>query len=155
MKVKSITSNNRKKGFEVKTTTLTFWFPYAMLENPPSKDDPIVHVGVDEEIEQEGFTYVLESGIEETVHVEQVLDYNKDPSYIRDTILYKLSLDAQEQVSCSLLSKREIIRRLGTSASQFYRLLDQTNYKKTIDQMLVLLNILGCDIDVVVKAKCA
>jgi len=44
------------------------------------------------------------------------------------------------------LPRREIIRRLGTSASQFYRLLDQTNYKKSVDQVLALLNVLGCEV---------
>ncbi len=39
-------------------------------------------------------------------------------------------------------------RRLGTSASQLYRLLDPTNYKKSVDQMLALLLVLGCDVDV-------
>jgi len=53
------------------------------------------------------------------------------------------------------LSRREIIRRLGTSATQFYRLLDQTNYRKSIDQLLSLLHVLDCDVDLVVRAKSA
>lgn len=51
------------------------------------------------------------------------------------------------------LSKRELIRRLGTSATQFYRLLDQTNYKKSFGQLLSLLHVLDCDVDLVVKEK--
>ncbi|MEO5863673.1 MAG: hypothetical protein ABIQ79_01365 [Nitrospiraceae bacterium] len=51
--------------------------------------------------------------------------------------------------------KREIIRRLGTSATQFYRLLDQTNYSKSIDQILSLLHVLDCDIDLLVRTKAA
>jgi len=51
------------------------------------------------------------------------------------------------------LSRREIIRWLGTSAAQFYRLLDQTNYRKSIDQLLSLLHVLDCDVDLVVRAK--
>ena len=57
--------------------------------------------------------------------------------------------------SLAALSKREIIRRLGTSAAQFYRLLDQTNDTKSVDQMLRLLNVLDCDVDLVVHAKTA
>ena len=49
----------------------------------------------------------------------------------------------------------EIVRRLGTSATQLYRLLDQTNYRKSVDQLLRLLNILECDVDLVVRAKSA
>ena len=39
------------------------------------------------------------------------------------------------------------------SASQFYRLLDQTNYTKSAGQMLSLLHILGCEVDVVVRKR--
>ncbi len=55
----------------------------------------------------------------------------------------------------SQLSKREVIRRLGTSATQLYRLLDQTNYRKSVDQVLSLLQVLDCDVDLVVRAKTA
>ncbi len=87
-------------------------------------------VAVDPELGREAFTYVLKSGREGSVHMEQILDYNEDPTYIRDAILYKLTIEAQKRIRRSALSKREIIRRLGTSATQFYRLIDQKNYKK-------------------------
>ena len=45
--------------------------------------------------------------------------------------------------------------RLGTSATQFYRLLDQTNDRKSIDQMLMLLHVLNCDVDLIVRPKSA
>lgn len=53
------------------------------------------------------------------------------------------------------LGKRELIRRLGTSATQFHRLLDQSNYSKSIDQLLRLLNVLDLDVDFVIHAKSA
>ncbi len=110
---------------------------------------------LDRELGGEGFTYVLESGKEGTVHSEQVLEYNQDPHYLRDTLLYKLTIEAQKRVKGSPLSKREIIRRLGTSATQLYRLLDQTNYSKSIDQLLSLLHVLDCDVDLQVRVKTA
>jgi hypothetical protein len=72
---------------------------------------------------------------------------------MRDLLLYKLTLEAQERVRSSSISKREIIRRLNTSAAQFYRLLDQTNYKKSIDQLTALLQVLDCEVDLVVRKK--
>jgi hypothetical protein len=63
--------------------------------------------------------------------------------------LYRLTLEAQKRVAKSPLSKPEIVRRLGTSAAQLYRLLDQTNYRKSVDQLLVLLQVLDCDVDLV------
>jgi hypothetical protein len=53
-----------------------------------------------------------------------VLEYNQDPTYLRDLLLYRLTLEAQKRVAESPLSKREIVRSLGTSAAQLYRLLD-------------------------------
>ena len=110
---------------------------------------------VDAEIGREGFSYALASGKEGTVHIDRVLEYNQDPEFLRDRLLYRLTLEAQRRVARSRLSRREIIRRLGTSATQFYRLLDQTNYHKSIDQLLSLLHVLDCDVDLVVRAKSA
>jgi hypothetical protein len=152
MKIRAVAGNNRKKVFEVTTSTGTLVFPYAKLDPRPMVQDPLERVFVDQELNREGFTYILTSGREGTVHLEQVLEYNQDPGYLRDALLYKLTIEAQQRVQASPLSKREIIRRLGTSATQFYRLLDQTNYRKTIDHLLPLLHVLDCDVDLVVRA---
>ena len=153
MKIRSVTHNNRKKAFEVKTSRRTFQLPYSKVAPQPSVADPITRLFVDKELGREGFTYVLESGREGTVHVEQVLEYNQDPRYLRDALLYKLTLEAQKRVKTSPLSKREIIRRLGTSATQLYRLLDQKNYRKSVDQLLSLLHVLDCNVDLLVRTK--
>jgi len=155
MKLRSVTYNNRKKVFEVKTSTKELSLPYAKTEPRPTTQDPVKRVFVDEELAREGFTYELESGRTGTVHAEQVLEYNQDPSHLRNLLLYRLTLEAQKRVDASPLSKREIIRRLGTSATQFYRLLDQTNYRKSVDQLLALLQVLDCDVELVVRAKTA
>lgn len=153
MKIQAVSLNNRKKAFQVKTPKQTFQLPYSKVELQPSASDPIVRIFVDKELGNEGFTYVLKSGKEGTVHSEQVLAYNQDPHYLRDALLYKLTVEARKWVEASVLSKREIIRRLGTSATQFYRLLDQTNYSKSVDQLLSLLHVLDCDVELLVRAK--
>jgi len=155
MKMRSVKANNRKKAFEITTYSKSFSFPYAKAEPQPTSDDPVVCAVVDKELVREGFIFTLASGREGTVHIEQVLEYNQDPAYLRDLLLYKLTLEAQKRVESSPLSKREIIRRLGTSATQFYRLLDQTNYRKSVDQVLNLLHVLDCDVDLIVRAKSA
>jgi hypothetical protein len=153
MKIQSVTHNNRKRAFQVKMSTKLFELPYSKVDPQPGAADPITRVFVDKELGREGFTYVLESGKEGTVHSEQVLEYNQDPHYMRDAMLYKLTVEAQKRVEASALSKREIIRRLRTSATQFYRLLDQTNYRKSVDQLLSLLHVLDCDVDLLVRTK--
>jgi len=155
MKIQSVAPNNRKKAFEVKTSRKTFQLPYSKVDPQPGVADPITQLFVDKELGREGFTYVLESGKEGTVHVEQVLEYNQDPRYLRDALLYKLTIEAQKRIEASPLSKREIIRRLGTSATQLYRLLDQKNYRKSVDQLLSLLHVLDCDVDLLVRTKTA
>jgi len=153
VKIRAVIANNRKKAFEVGTSRKTLVFPYTKAEPQPTPDDKVARVYVDAELARDGFTYVLQSGKEGTVHIEQVLDYNQDPRYLRDMLLYRLTLEAQRRVAASPLSKRELIRRLGTSATQFYRLLDQANYRKSIDQLLALLQILDCDVDLIVRAR--
>jgi len=153
VKIRSVHLDNRKKAFEVVTYAKRYWFPYAKLEVRPSRQNPIVRIYVDEELGNEAFTYELASGDEGTVHIDQVLQYNSDPRYMRDILLYKLTLIAQKRVKRTSLSKRELIRRLGTSPAQLYRLLDQTNYSKSIDQLMALLGILDCEVDLVVKRK--
>lgn len=155
MKIRSVRHNNRRKAFEVKVPGRILAFPYSKSEPQPTADDPVRRVFVDEELGREGFTYALSSGRSGTVHAEQVLEYNRDPAYLRDRVLYRLTVEAQKLVETSPLSKREIVRRLDTSAAQLYRLLDQTNYRKSVDQLLSLLQVLDCDVDVNVRARTA
>ena len=155
MKIRSVKANNRSKAFEVRMHSRTLSFPYIKAAPRPTASDPVEEVSVDKELGREAFVYVLKSGEEGTIHIDQVLDYNQDPGYLRDLLLYRLTLEAQKRVAESSLSKREIIRRLGTSAAQFYRLLDRTNYRKSMGQVLNLLHVLDCDVDLVVKSKSA
>lgn len=155
MKIRSVAHNNRKKVFEVSTATRKHVFPFSKAEPAPTVQDPIDELFVDREAGREAFTYILRSGRTGTVHAEQVLDYNQDPTYLRDLLLYRLTLEARKRVAQSPLSKRELARRLDTSAAQLYRLLDQTNYRKSLDQVLALLRVLDCEVDLVVRAKTA
>jgi hypothetical protein len=153
VKIQGVHFNNRKKAFEVRMRNRMFIYPYARMEQAPVPGDMVREAYVDPELGREGFSYVLDSGREGTIHAEQVLDYNEDPDYLNQALLYKLTVEAQKRLEASPLSKREIIRRLGTSATQFYRLLDQTNTRKSIGQLLSLLHILDCDVDLVVKQR--
>lgn len=155
MKITSVTANNRKRAFEVKTRRGQWPFPYSKAELAPTPSDPLVELYIDPELGREGFTYLLASGAEGSVHIDHVLDYNEEPGYMRDLLLYNLTVEALERIEASPLSKREIIRRLGTSPAQFYRLLDTTNYRKSVDKMLALLQVLDCEVEVIVRAKSA
>ena len=150
MKITKVTYNNRKKSFAVKTRRGKYEYPYVRLDRELS-GDLVREVYVDRELGGEAFTYVLESGSEGTVHIDSVLDYNSDPMYIADLILYKLTLEAQKRVDESTISRNELSRRLKTSPSQFARLLDQTNYRKSFRQLVALLALLDCEVEVEVR----
>ena len=153
MKVRRVVANPRRKVVEVSTAKGTFVYPYARLKPRPSPSDPIRTIDGDRELDSEAVTYTLASGREGTVHIEQILDYNKDPDHLRDRLLYALTLEAQNRLARSPLSRREIIRRLGTSPAQFYRLLDQTNYDKSVDRLVALLQALDCEVALTVRAR--
>ena len=155
MKIRSVRANNRKRAFELVAANKRLSFPYLKTEPAPTQENPVVRVFPDDEVAREAFTYALQSGQTGTVHVEQVLEYHRDPNYLRDLLLYRLTVEAQRRIHASQLSKREIVRRLGTSAAQLYRLLDQSNYRKSVDQLLSLLQVLDCDVDLVVRGKSA
>ena len=156
MKIAKVSINRRRRCFEIGMAggrRLTF--PFARCDPAPTSVDPALSAVVDSDLGRMGFTFTLKSGREGSVHVDHVLEYNQDPGYLRDLFVYRLTLEAQALVAASALSKREIIRRMGTSASQFYRLLDQTNYSKSTDQLLRLLNVLGCRIEPTFLCKSA
>lgn len=156
MKIRSVTSNNRRNEFTVVTRSgVSYSFPYAEADPQPNAEDRIEEVFVDKELGNEAFTYVLESGAEGSIHIEQVLEYNEDPKYLAELLTYKLTLEAQEGIEESGLSMRQIAKRLKTSVPQLYRLLDTTNTRKSMSQLVALLHVLNCDVDLVVKKKVA
>lgn len=154
MKIRSVAANNRKREFNiVNWAGVEYAFPYALAEPRPSPGNRIEDVAVDRELGNEAFTYVLESGAEGTVHIEQVLEYHEDPEYMADLLTYKLSIEAQRRIEKCELSRRHIAKRLGTSVPQLYRLLDPTNTRKSMKQLVALLHILGCDVELVVRKR--
>jgi len=85
--------------------------------------------------------------------MDAVLEYSEDPRHLADLMIYRLTLEAQARLDASPLSTREVARRLGTSPSQIYRLLDSTNYRKSVRQMASLLYVLGFDVELRVTER--
>jgi len=156
MKIRSVKSNNRKNEFSVIAYSgVEYSFPYSEAEPKPTVDNRVEEALVDKELGKEAFTYILKSGKEGSVHIEQVLEYNEDPKYLAELLTYKLSLEAKKRIEYSDLSRRQIAKRLKTSVPQLYRLLDPSNTHKSMTQLVALLHILNCDVDLVVKKRSA
>jgi len=152
VKVQKVSINNRRKEFSVATRAGTvFTFPYAEADPGPSSKNPIEKVFVDGELGNEAITYVLNSGDEGSLHIEQILEYNEDPNYMADLLTYKLTLEALNGIENSGLSRRQIAKRLKTSVPQLYRLLDPANTSKSINQLVALLHVLNRKVDLVVN----
>lgn len=154
MKIRRVEANNRKGEFRVVTYSGdSYVFPYVRAEPQPGATNKVVEAYVDRELAREAFTYVLESGDGGSVHLDQVLEYNEDPTYFRDLLVYKLTVEAKRRVEASGLSRRELARRLRTSVPQLYRLLDTTNSRKSLNQLISLLQVLDCSVDLIVTDK--
>ncbi len=153
MKVRAVVFNNRRRDFTIRIGRAEYRFPYARLEVPPAAGNPVVSAAADPEIGNEGFSYATASGDTGTVHAQQVLDYNGDSGYLRELLLHEMTLVAQARLQQARLSRRELARRMGTSPAQLYRLLDQTNTRKSVDRMLALLSVLGCDVEMRVRPR--
>jgi hypothetical protein len=147
MKIKNVVVNNRKRAIDIETVRARYSLPFSRLELKPSPKNHIVDIQIDKELGSHAVTYHLASGEEASVHVDAFLDYNKDPDLLRNAALHQLTIEAIKFMKRSPLSKQEVIRRLGTSPSQLYRLLDPANYSKSIDEMLRLMSVLGCRVE--------
>ncbi|MHB8051605.1 MAG: hypothetical protein ACYDHQ_10405 [Coriobacteriia bacterium] len=155
MRIESARLDNRRRAFVLVTERGSFSYPYTKADPAPTPADRVVDLRIDEEMAGEAIVYRLSSGREGFVHVEMALDYNREPSYMRDLFLHQLTVEALRAFEQSGLAKREVIRRLGTSPAQLYRLLDPADYSKSVDKMLELLSVLGCDIEFSVRPRSA
>jgi len=147
-KIDFVSFNNRKRAIEVQTKQGAYELPFAKLTTKPTKGNPIVEIFVDKELARRCVTFKLKDGQEDSVPLEAFLDYNRDPEYLRQAEVHKLTVKAIELVENSGLAKRFICRQMGTSLSQLSRLLDPTNYDKSIDQMIRLLTLLGAKVEI-------
>ena len=87
------------------------------------------------------------------MHVDHALEYNRDPGHVAEVLVHELTVEAGKRVDASGLSRRELARRLGTSVPQLYRLLDPANTRKSFVQLVALLDVLDCEVQVTVRAR--
>jgi hypothetical protein len=146
MKIKRVFAHDKKKAFIVQVGVKTYEVPFSSFPVAPSKRDPLTSVSVDKDLGGMGFTFHVRSGKQQTMLLDQILEMHHDPEVARKRTLYELSCLAQDTVRRSNLTKRAISRRLECTPTHLYRLLDQTFYGKTIDQMVKLLSVLGVEL---------
>lgn len=153
MKIKKVEFNNRRKVFTVSTASDVFEFPYSKSSPVPIRGNYVKKAYPDKELGNEAFTYLLQSGEEGTLHLDSVLEQNEDPDYMKDLLIYNLTLALRKQLEESPISKRELIKRMETSSSHFYRIIEPSNTKNSVDQILKLFYSLDCDLELAITPK--
>ena len=151
-KIEAVSVNRRKKAFEFHVGSDVLVYSFSRADPPPSTQDPVLSVEVYDIFGGE-IRYTLASGRMGVVHLEEVLHDNGDPDHHRRLLLNQLTMEARNRIWIGSRSKREIIRRLGTSASQPSRLLDPSNERKSLDRMVALLYVLDCELEIVVRVR--
>ncbi len=153
MKIIRVADNYRKRALEVTVRGRTLDFPYDRLRVQPTANDRIVFVAPDPETGNQAFTYRLASGADDTIHIDAVLDVNGDPEYLQQLLLHRLTIEVRDALRERGIGVRAAARRLNTSPTQIYRLLDPTQTSKSLGQLLALLAMTGRSVDFVVRAR--
>ena len=87
MKIRRATVNQKKSQIELVTYSgRTYPMPLSRLSPTPSPTNQLVSAQVDPELDREAVTFVLESGEEGVLHIDQALDYNRDPGYLAEML---------------------------------------------------------------------
>jgi len=147
-KIRKATWDNKKRLIEIETAKNSFSLPFAKLMTSPTSGNPIEELYVDKELASTAITYHLKDGSVDSVPLDAFLDFNKDPDYLREAEMHRLTILANKLLKESGISKREICRRMETSMSQLARILDTSNYSKTFDQLIKLFTIMGTEVKI-------
>ena len=154
MKIQSVVANNRRRAFEVHTRRDTFVFPYAKDEaDPLGRRSDRRGLRGPRARTRRVYTTGLPQGRRALCISIPVLEDTVDPAYMAELTVYRLTLEAKERYESSGLSAREVARLLDTSPTQLYRLLDPTNYTKSLKQLVSLLYLLGGEVEVEVRSR--
>lgn len=153
MKILAVHDNYRKRALDIVIAGRTLAFPYDRLRLQPTATNRIASAAPDPEAGGEAFTYRLATGEEDTIHLDAVLEVNGDPEYLQQLLLHTLTLEARAALTERGIGVRAAARRLGTSPTQIYRLLDPAQGNKSLGQLVALLGMTDREVAVVVTRR--
>lgn len=152
-KIRTVSFSNRKREFYVGVGKELYVVSYSYFSPSIFEGAIIAKAAPDPEQGNTGVEFHLKSGEVGWFHLDHVLAYVGDPEYWRKMTLYNVSLKAQKLFQEKKMSVRGLARAMNTSTAQIYRLLNQANYDKTLDQMFKVIKILGGDVHVDITSK--
>ena len=143
-KFKKVEFNNKKKIFRLTyNSNLMVECPYVAL----GIKEKVIDAGPDKEVGHHSFYFVLENGKKDYVPFDQPLYISNNPDYMRQELMFELTMKIQYMIENAGISKRELARSLKTSVTQINRLLDQTNYNKDLSRLIQIAALLNYDFD--------
>ena len=156
MKILAVVANNRKHAFEVRTCRGTLTFPYAKVTPAPDgnkRSDRRCVCRSGAWGEKASHTSSPRVRREASISI-RFWSTTKIPPTWQNSTMYRLTQEAKDLwFEASERSARDVARWLGTSPTQLYRLLDPTNYAKSLRQLISLLYLLGAEVEVEVKDR--
>ena len=92
---------------------------------------------------------------EGSVHVEHALEYNRDPGYVADVLVHRLTVEAAKRVAGGWSQPARARATPRDVRPQIYRVLDPANTRKSFAQLVALLDVLDCEVRVSVRRSTA
>lgn len=143
-KFRKVRLDNKKRVFHLEyTSRLKVECPYSSL----GIRGKVIEAAPDPETGHHSFYFVLENGKKNYVPFDQPLHIIQNPEYVKERTLYEMTKRLNEFIRKAGVPKRELARRLGTSMSQFARLLDTTNYKKELLRLVEIAAMLNYEFE--------
>jgi hypothetical protein len=143
-KFKKVEFNNKKRVFKLSYNSgLVVECPYAAL----GIKEKVVEAAPDKEVGGHSFYFILENGKQDYVPFDQPLYISNNPDYMRQELMFELTMNILSIIEDVGISKRELARSLKTSVTQINRLLDQTNYNKDLSRLIQIASLLNYDFD--------
>ena len=143
-KIKSAEFNNRRKTIVVTYTTgKPVEVHYAQLGIRQN----IESVWVDKETRGMSLGIKLENGQEDFMPYDQPLALAKDPEYLLQTQIERLTATIKQTIAEQKISKRYIAEQLKTSDNQVQRLLNPAILNKNLEQLYKIATLLGLELD--------
>lgn len=130
---KRVVFDNKKRVFRLEYTSgLRIECPYFSL----GIRRKVVDARPDPETGGHSFAFTLDDGTTDYVPFDQPLHIARNPEYVKEQTLYEMTKQLNEFIRREGISKRGLARRLKTSPAQLARLLDPTNYRKSMSRLV-------------------
>ena len=152
VKIRRVAINRRKKTFDVDLGRSRYSIAFARLDPRPTADDPVEEANIDPRSRARGSCTgsrrgprALCSRIKSSV--------KQKIRYLRRILLHRVTVEARDRLTASGICKRGGGPEAGRLSRPALPAARRPNQRKSVDQMLRLLQVLDCGVDLVVRSR--